>query len=83
MQTTRTRISKLEQRISPPSPGKYIVVRGCSTDADISDLLRANGIDAGNPVHTIISLQRFFVASDSAETKPLARPEILHVMDKK
>ena len=83
MQTTRNRISKLERRISPPSPGKYIVVTGCPTEADVSDLLRENGIDADNPANTVINLKRFIVARDGTESLFQQKPEILSARDLK
>lgn len=83
MQTTRNRVSKLEQRISPPSPGKLIVVRGGSTDAEVAELLKVADIDQANPAHTIIVLRNFCETKDGGEYPFPAKAEILHVMDKK
>lgn len=83
MQTTRNRVSKLEQRISPPSPGKLIVVRGGSTDAEVAQLLRAADIDEANPAHTIVVLRNFCETQEGGEYPFPAKAEILSVTDKK
>jgi hypothetical protein len=82
MQITRNRISKLEQRMAPPLPtGKYIVVRGGTSDDEVSDLLRENGIDANNPAHTIVHLQRLIVDRSGTDSLLNSKAEILYIRD--
>jgi hypothetical protein len=84
MVTSRNRVSKLEQRINAPYlAGKYIVVRGGATDAEVTDLLKARGLDEANPANTIFVLRTFCETEAGGEYPFPARPEILHVMDKK
>lgn len=83
MQTTKNRISKIEQRISPPSPGKCIVVRGGSNDAEVTELLKAADIDQANPAHTIVVLRNFCETREGGEYPFPAKAEILSVTDKK
>jgi hypothetical protein len=84
MQTTRNRVSKLEQRINAPlSAGKLIVVRGGSTDAEVAEVLKAADIDESNPAHTIVVLRNFCETKDGGEYPFPAKAEILSVTDKK
>lgn len=83
MVTSRHRLSKLEQRISPPSSGKLIVARGGSTDAEVTELLKAADIDQANPAHTIVVLRTLCETKDGSEYPFPTKAEILHVMDKK
>ncbi|OPH84251.1 hypothetical protein [Nitrobacter vulgaris] len=83
MVTSRHRLSKLEQRINAPYlAGKYIVVRGGATDAEVTDLLKANSIEPDNPANTIVLL-RTLCEAEASEKRSTAKPQILYVMDKK
>jgi hypothetical protein len=81
---TRNRISKIEQRINAPHlAGKLVVVRGGANDGEVTELLERADIDVANPAHTIVILRTLYEANAGGEYSFPAKPEILHVMDKK
>lgn len=84
MQVTRNRVAKLEQRVNAPHlAGKLVVVRGGATDAEVTGLLKASGIDEANPAHTIVVFRTFCEDKAGGESPFPTEPEILYVMDKK